>query len=160
MNKIVQLLISVSVFIISPAFALHGYIEKVMLLPNHVILNAKLDTGAATSSLNVKDVKTFQKQGQTWVKFDIYNKTLLVKNASYPLLKMISIKQRAHEQTEDKRPLIAMEFCLGNKKRLIQVNLMDRQDFDYPFLLGREAMRKFNIVVDPSKKYLNPLKCQ
>jgi hypothetical protein len=73
------------------------------------------------------------------------------------------MKNRASEspdqQQEDKRPLIAMQICLGHQVNIIKVNLMDRQNFNYSFLFGREAMRQFKIVMDPSKKYLNPLKC-
>jgi hypothetical protein len=63
----------------------NGYVEKVMLLPDKIVLNAKLDTGAATSSLNVKHIKYLQKNGQQWVAFDIYNKHILLKHDSYRL---------------------------------------------------------------------------
>jgi hypothetical protein len=163
MKKLLPLL-ALSLFLSNPTHAAttNGYIEKVMLLPDHITLEAKLDTGAATSSLNVRNIKLFKKQNQTWVAFDIYNKTTRVKHATYPLLKMISIKNRASETTGasvDKRPLISMQVCLGHAASNIEVNLMDRKNFAYPFLLGRQAMHKFNVAINPGKKYLNPLNC-
>ncbi|MES2218892.1 MAG: ATP-dependent zinc protease [Pseudomonadota bacterium] len=140
----------------------YGYIEKVMLLPDHISFDAKLDTGAATSSLNVRKIKIFKRHGEQWVAFDIYNNDSLVKHATYRLLKIISIKKRTSEIQStkvDKRPLIEMQFCLGDEVSYIKVNLVDRQNFAYPFLLGREAMHKFNVTINPAKKYLNPLKC-
>jgi hypothetical protein len=163
MNNLVWFISLMLMSVSAVAGNTNGYLEKVMLLPDNIVLDAKLDSGAATSSLNVKHVKIFKKNTQQWVAFDIYAKQKLLKHDAYPLLKMISIKNRASENTgsyqEDKRPLIAMRICLGQQVKTVAVNLMDRQNFNYPFLFGRQAMRQFNILMNPSKKYLNPLKC-
>ncbi len=43
-----------------------------------------------------------------------------------------------------------MHIRIGDKERAIPVNLANRKRFIYPILLGREAIKIFNGVVDPS----------
>ena len=42
---------------------------------------------------------------------------------------------------------------MGKTLRTIEVNLTDRSTFQYPFLLGSNALKKFNALIDPSLKY-------
>jgi hypothetical protein len=42
---------------------------------------------------------------------------------------------------------------MGKVLRVIEVNLTDRSTFQYPFLLGSTALKKFNALIDPSLKY-------
>ena len=47
-----------------------GLIEKVILQPDNLLMNAKMDTGALTSSLDARNIKKFSKNGRDWVRFD------------------------------------------------------------------------------------------
>jgi hypothetical protein len=38
-------------------------------------------------------------------------------------------------------------------RRTIEVNLTDRSAFQYPLLIGSEALKRFDALVDPSLKY-------
>ena len=62
---------------VSPALASDkpalGWVEKVRLYPGGLILQAKLDSGAATCSLNASNLTEFTRQGQKWVKFQVTN---------------------------------------------------------------------------------------
>ena len=46
-----------------------GWVEYVRLTPGSALLKAKLDAGALTSSLDVREVQMFRKQAQDWVRF-------------------------------------------------------------------------------------------
>ena len=35
-------------------------------------IKARVDSGAKTSSLHALNIQTYQKEGQTWVSFDVY----------------------------------------------------------------------------------------
>ena len=59
--------------------------------------------------------------------------------------------------THSARPMVMMSIKMGNKTRDIRVNLANRQRFVYPLLLGREAIRAFDGLVDPSRKYTQRL---
>ena len=52
-----------------------------------------------------------------------------------------------------------MTICLGNKRRTVEVNLVDRDEFDYPMLLGRSALQGIAIV-DPSITHLSQPDCR
>ena len=42
---------------------------------------------------------------------------------------------------------------MGKALRTIEVNLTDRSAFQYPLLIGSEALKRLDAVVDPSLKY-------
>jgi hypothetical protein len=51
------------------------------------------------------------------------------------------------------RPVIELDICMGQARRSIEVNLTDRSAFQYPLLIGSEALKRFDALVDPSLKY-------
>jgi hypothetical protein len=51
------------------------------------------------------------------------------------------------------RPVIELDICMGTALRSIEVNLTDRSAFQYPLLIGSEALKRFDALVDPSLKY-------
>lgn len=146
-------------FLVGNSFAMsktiYGYVEKVELLDVKASLSAKLDTGAKTASLSAVDISKFEKNGEEYVKFAIplkSGKIELIKK----LLGEVKIKARAGEHLKNfmvSRPLIEMNIRLQEQTRKIKVNLTNRSRFLYPLLLGREAIVKFNAVIDPAIKY-------
>ncbi len=144
-----------------------GRIEKVNLLEKNLILNAKLDTGATMSSLSAEDIKIFEHNHTQWVRFTIYieltrEKVIFTK----PLVRYTDILKRSEEgankndtQKYSKRPVINLLVCLGNQKKNILINLIDRTQFRYPLLLGANALRNFKVLVDVDHNYLSFLRC-
>ena len=49
--------------------------------------------------------------------------------------------------------MVELELCLGNSLRNIEVNLTDRSAFEYPLLIGSDALSRFGALIDPSIKY-------
>ena len=76
-----------------------------------------------------------------------------------PLARVSKIKRRSgdYDPESDKnytlRPVISLEICMGKALRTIEVNLTDRSAFQYPLLIGSEALKRFDALVDPSLKY-------
>jgi hypothetical protein len=139
-----------------------GWVEKIMLPAEQITMDAKLDTGAAISSINAENIQITHKDKTKWVEFDIVKREQVLKHVSYPLQGYITIKARDDEKRangDSQRPLILMKICMGDQTHLIKVNLIHREEFSYAFLLGREAMKQYKILVDPSNKYLVSLKC-
>ena len=62
---------STSLWAKDPARVIAGWVEKVRLENQEFDVKAKLDTGARTSSINARDIKSFKKDGQRWVKFTL-----------------------------------------------------------------------------------------
>lgn len=140
---------------------IYGYIERVHLVdsPSTLSLAAKMDTGAKSASIYATNIKKIKVNGKRYLRFHVpvNDKEILFEQ---PLLGYARIKTRAGEQhvglvaNAYRRPVVKMAVKLGNETREIRVNLADRGNFNYSLLMGREAIIKFNGVIDPSKKYL------
>jgi hypothetical protein len=70
--------------------------------------------------------------------------------------RVVQIKRHGAEL--QKRPVILLGICLGYFYKEIEVNLVDRTDFNYPMLIGRSFMAG-SIIVDPSAKFTIPPTC-
>lgn len=140
---------------------LYGRYELIKLPALGQTLKAKMDTGAMTASLSAKDIEPFKRDGEDWVRF-----RLAVEGADdtlyeHPLIRIAEIKKRSEESDEpapaevaySQRPVIEMPICLGDEKRIIEVNLTDRSTFRYPLLIGASAMRDLGAAVDPAERY-------
>lgn len=139
-----------------------GTVEYGKLLPMDIKTAVRLDTGAQTSSLHAENINIFKKDHEKWVRFDLKldDKT---HKLEYKLARYVKIKHRNAESSTnsyEKRPVVLMELCLGKHFEEIEVNLTNRSNFTYPMLLGREAMKKFNIHIDPKAKYTLEPSCE
>lgn len=138
----------------------YGLTEYVWLADFPVRVAAKLDTGAKTASLSAHDIERFKRGGETWVRFrltmDHADDTLYER----PLARISKIKRRAgdydpeeDEKTYTARPVIELDLCMGHIRRSVEVNLTDRSAFQYPLLIGSDALERFDALIDPSLKY-------
>lgn len=137
----------------------YGYIEKVVLVDKQLPISAKLDTGAKSASLNAKAIREVSVDGKPYLNFIVPNKTG-DKEFTCEYIGEVKIKIRSGEsriapisKTAIRRPMVRMKVQLGDQIREIRVNLTNRKRFNYPLLLGREALITFNGVVDPSLKF-------
>jgi hypothetical protein len=127
-----------------------GLVEDIILVPSGVKMPARIDTGAAMSSLDARDVV---------VKGDIVEFKLPEKYGGMQLrLPIVAWKTVRSAEARDRRPVVMMEFCLGSKHIRTQVNLNDRSQVKYPFLVGRNALKK-DFVVDCMKERCAPPIC-
>ena len=123
------------------------------------VLKAKMDTGALTASLSAKDIELFTRDGDEWVRFRLATKESDGKVYEHKVSRISKIKGRADEEDEgdapeiSKRPVVDLELCLGDVKRTVEVNLVDRSNFNYPLLVGSKALREFKAAVNPAKKF-------
>ncbi|MCY1292687.1 putative ATP-dependent zinc protease [compost metagenome] len=137
----------------------YGLNEYATLSDLDIQLAAKLDTGAKTASLSARDIKRFKRDGETWVRFYLAVDDAHAHPIERPLARISKIKRRAgdydaeEEKTYTARPVIELDICMGSALRSIEVNLTDRSAFQYPLLIGSEALKRFGALVDPSLKY-------
>ncbi len=134
-----------------------GWLEHVVVSQAGLILEAKLDTGADTSSLHAENINRFSRDGQRMVRFDVLDtETGKLVQLERPLARMVRIRE--HRGDYQRRPVVRMWICVGTKKKRIEVNLVDRSAFNYPFLLGRSAMEG-DIVIDPARSFTTSAQC-
>lgn len=136
---------------------LFGWAEPVVVEEAGFRLEAKLDTGADTSSLDAIDIRRFRRKGKSWVRFTVedHDKGEDVR-LERPLLRRVSIKR--HDGDSQRRSVISLTVCLGEHRREVEFSLIDRSQFDYPVLLGRSALAGI-AVVDPDETNLSEPDC-
>jgi len=121
-------------------------------------INAKVDTGAFTSSLHAHHIQTLNKDGEKWVRFYLldpshpaYNNRLF----ELPVLYRRVVK--SSNGTTQKRYIVATNILLYGKEYPIELSLTDRSEMKYPILLGRKFLEGRFIVdvskINYSKKY-------
>ncbi len=128
-----------------------GYIEEVVLFPGGHRIKAKLDTGAYTASLDARDISTFEKEGKEWVRFSYVTNDSEVIVFEAEKVEESSIK--THSDVKSLRPVVLLNIEVAGKRYPARVNLINRANFLYPLLLGREFMSDANIVVNPAETY-------
>ena len=138
---------------------LYGRYEYIKLPEIGETLKAKMDTGALTASLSAKNIKTFTRDGDEWVSFQLATEGASSKVYEHKVSRISKINSRADEDEDKdeavsaKRPVVDLEMCLGNVKRTVEVNLTDRSSFNYPLLIGAKALREFGAAVNPARRY-------
>jgi len=138
---------------------IYGRYENIALPELGETLKAKMDTGAYTASLSAKDIERFTRDGDEWVRFRLATKDADGKVYEHKLARISKIKNRSDEEEEgdapelSQRPVVDLELCLGDEKRTVEVNLVDRSSFNYPLLVGAKALREFKAAVNPAKRF-------
>lgn len=134
-----------------------GWVERVRLLDPVVNLDAKLDTGAATSSLDVEILKKYHRGNERWVRFRMIDRETGEEHIiARQRLRTVSIVQ--HDGDRQSRPVVRMRICLAGRVLDTEVSLVDRSEFTYPLLLGRAALGSFTLI-DPGNTYLSEPDC-
>ena len=130
-----------------------GWLETIILEPWQIRLRAKLDTGAKTSSLHAVDIERFEKDGVPWVRFQTHAKTdnSAIKRIELPIKRDVKIK--SHHNGATIRPVVELQFCLNGQHYKGEFSLADRDQFNYPVLLGRRVLKQ-GIMVDASATFL------
>ncbi len=137
--------------------SIFGWAEPVVLEETGFELEAKLDTGADTSSLDAIDIRRFRRKGVSWVRFTVEDHADGEEvRLERRLLRRVLIKQ--HDGDSQRRSVVSLTVCLGEHRRKIEFSLIDRSRFDYPVLLGRSALAGIAIV-DPDEINLSEPSC-
>lgn len=133
-----------------------GYLEKVWLGNNEIAFQAKLDTGANSSSLNAAKSEVFERDGQKWVRIDLTNRW----NQSYQFERRVkkTVLIRRAGTKKQRRFIIDLKLCVGGRTMITEFSLADRTGQSYQVLVGRKFLRD-QILVDAGKKFLVSRRC-
>lgn len=126
----------------------YGWMERVRIetLTRYFELEAKLDTGADSSSLHATDIELFERDDQNWVGFTTAGQRL-----EQPIARRVRIKQKGGQPAQE-RWVVRLDLCVGQVFIPADFSLVDRSDFSTPVLLGRDALQHLGSV-DPERKF-------
>ena len=117
-------------------------------------LNARIDTGAQTSSLHVDNIEEFEQDGEHWVRFDIHPD---IHNVGTIVRRQAKLRGRRRVKSSnaqsEKRCVISTILEMGGRRWRIKLTLTDRREMTYLMLIGRQAMNG-KVMVDPEYEYL------
>lgn len=134
-----------------------GWVERVAIFPGDLVVRAKMDTGAKTSSLNCDCMQTFTRDGEKWVRFTVTNTKGRSVSLERRVVRTVAIKR--HFGADQHRPVIRLGICLGGVYKESEVNLVDRSGFNYQMLIGRSFLQK-GFTVDPGQTFLSDPVCR
>ncbi|MBI5387583.1 MAG: ATP-dependent zinc protease [Verrucomicrobia bacterium] len=117
-----------------------GGVEDVVLLPWGEKISARIDTGAATSSLDARDIKAPSR--------DLVEFTLPDRCGGHrvrrPLVGWRSVK--SSNGATERRPVVMIDLVLGPKRLRTLVTLTDRSQMQHPLLIGRKTLKTLFVV--------------
>jgi hypothetical protein len=162
-NILVRMLCIFTLVLTGPAVAetsdlqILGWVENAFLPGPEMAIEAKLDSGAETSSLDARIIKKFRKGGKRWIRFAVIDRDsdeeiILVQER----VRTIAVVQ--HDGSRQTRPVVLLDLCIGGHQLETEVSLIDRSEFNYPLLLGRSALASFALI-DPGGVFLAERGC-
>jgi hypothetical protein len=138
-----------------------GWVENLRLLPDRMLMKAKLDPGARSSAIHAENIEEFEKDGRRMVRFTILkehdnpdSERIVMER---PLVREVNIKLRNTER-RDQRLAVRLEFCLAGERYNTLFTLTNRNNFNYPILLGRQFLRN-KILVDSGESFTHRTAC-
>ncbi|WP_430459507.1 RimK/LysX family protein [Thalassolituus sp. LLYu03] len=133
-----------------------GETEWIYITPPGHHYQARIDSGAATSSLSAMNITRFERNGEKWVRFWLqHDDEAEPVEVEAPLVRHVRIRQASAEET-DRRPVVALTVNLGTGlQQSTEFSLTDRSQMTYPILLGREFLRDVTLI-DVGRQFVQP----
>lgn len=132
-----------------------GRLEKIDF-PNLNLyqLDAKIDTGAYTSSLHCHKIEIEKRGKREWVHFYVLDPDHPEYESTQYESPVYKIKKvRSSNGQVEERVVIRQKALFFGTKRMIELSLTDRSEMKFPVLIGRKYL-SHNFIVDVSKKFL------
>lgn len=128
-----------------------GEDEYVYVKEADATFDARIDTGAAVSSISAKNITEFERNGKKWYRFTIEaNEQEMVVEA--PFVRKSTIRQVSKEDTTE-RLVVSLNVKIGDFSTKSEFTLSDRTKLQYPLLIGRTLLQDI-AVVDVSRDHI------
>lgn len=129
----------------------YGWREKILVESLKNSLNAKLDTGAFTSSIHAEEKEMFERDGKKWVKFIVTDPRIKDSprvRLEAPLVRVARIKEPGGKS--ETREVVKLSFKIGDRKMRGDFTLNNRSNMLAPILIGRTVIKELGWV-DPTR---------
>ena len=121
-----------------------GEDEYIYIKEADATFDARIDTGAAVSSISAKNITEFERNGKRWYRF-----TIEANDQSFeveaPYVRTSQIRQSSkHTLTE--RIVVSLNLKIGSFSTKSEFTLTDRTHMQYPLLIGRTLIQDIAVV--------------
>lgn len=121
-----------------------GEDEYIYVKEADATFDARIDTGAAVSSISAQDITEFERGGKRWYRFNVEANDHLIK-VEAPFVRHSIIKQSSSEETTQ-RIVVSLNLKIGNYSASSDFTLIDRSHMQYPMLIGRSMIQDIAVV--------------
>ena len=132
-----------------------GLREQALIAGLNVVMQARINTNVANSVIDARNIQMFERNGEEWVRFTIYNPETKEPHVLERKRLRFQTVQTANP-TPDRRPVVEIRFTIGKLSQRGEFILADRSSSEYPILIGRNLLRDV-MLVDVSGNNLAPL---
>lgn len=116
-------------------------------------IKVRADSGAKTSCLHAFYVRPFERDGRTWVRFEVHpiqkNKRVRIV-CEEPVVDRRAVRSSTGDAQQ--RYVVRTKFKIKGESWPIEVTLTNRDSMGYRMLLGREAMQG-RMLIDPGDSF-------
>jgi len=128
-----------------------GEVEDVVIHPLNLKFEARIDTGAKSTSIHAENIQLIEREGKRYVRFSLLDKeTNTLVELERRFRRKVLIKQQGGNN--ESRYVVTLWLTLGKTKDEVEVNLTDRSDYDYKLLVGRNLLTD-RAIVDVSLRH-------
>lgn len=132
-----------------------GWREPVTFVECGITIEAKLDTGADSSSVGVTELNRFKRGGKTWYRFTIRGDDGKTATVEQQTNRVARIKRA--EVRDTRRPIVRLKICLAGHVAETDFTLTDRSERRSAVLIGRKFLAS-RVLVDSGRIHIAP-KC-
>ena len=135
-----------------------GQLEKFHLAGPGLVFNARIDSGAETSSIYGRNIQEFERDGSNWVKFEVpvpgseENDWAIMEKK---IARTVRIIQSSSNESE-RRFVVTLQFAIGDHQQLAEFTLADRENLTYDVLVGRNILRDV-MLIDVGEEFATKL---
>lgn len=141
------------------SIVIYGGVETICLTNEALQLEAKLDTGADTSSLDAREIESFDRDGESWVRFrveGVRDGQSVSQLMERPVVRRIKVRGAGGS---DSRYVVRMLVGFGSQEYDEQFSLRDRSHMNYPVLIGSRTLKHLG-AVDVNRMHTQRPRCQ
>lgn len=135
-----------------------GELEKFYLAGPGLVYNARIDSGAETSSMHARNIKEFERDGNSWVRFEV--PVPGTEGEEWvPMEKEVARRVRIIQASTDEgesRFVVDLQFAIGDHHQTAEFTLADRENLTYDALVGRNILRDV-MLIDVGKEFATEL---
>ena len=128
-----------------------GEDEFIYVKEANAYIDARIDTGAAVSSISATNITEFERNGKKWYRFTLAANDRFIEMEA-PHVRYSEIRQSSKDTTT-KRPVVSLNVKIGDYSTSSEFTLTDRSNMQYSLLIGRTFIQDI-AVVDVSRQHI------
>lgn len=141
----------------SRVLSIIGRNERVAIVDGGVVMQAKVDTGADSTSIDARQIEEFERDGAKWVRFETRTNDGKVVAFEREVIDTVTIIGAGDEKQE--RLVVNIALCVGDVQRDVEVNLANRTGLEYRLLLGRGFLENGGFLVNVAQEFSHDPRC-